>query len=346
MNGLPTIEFRKDVVRFDQIDCTICKVDYELNEIIVELACKHLFHSECLIPQIILCPLCKKSIESRDRQFSRNDIDNLVESLFQKVFRYFPFPTKVAQKYFKIDFSKMKTFVADSLEQSQKSPNRSIFTYDSPVLNLEIINKFLDNFSSKEAYENNLPNLLQEYKNYTTERIQFGFNTLPQTINNYISFDEFSKTFMDVLKFFLFKADILLLFCIKLKTEIAQDPRIIQLFEGRKNQFIHLNREFYQGKNFLYKTITIKEYSKEQVKILSESVPGFKNAYRLNCVIRFAMVIFFVGILHKLNVCDLKNFRSKPIRNTLVAYFSAMSLYRISREFFYPRQDVRVQLQN
>ena len=46
--------------------CGICYVDFEENDKIIELPCKHIFHTECIMPWIKnyhhICPTCKLDI--------------------------------------------------------------------------------------------------------------------------------------------------------------------------------------------------------------------------------------------------------------------------------------------
>lgn len=334
---LPTKQFVRAFVNFEQGKCSICQEDFKENELIVELACQHIFHPQDLSTEYIACPLCKRSIESRNRQFSRAEIDQLVDSLFQKVVRYFPKPVSFAQSFLHMDFSVPKKFFSDSLENYQKQPKESIFKHSSWILNLELFNKFLDNFANQEAFQNNRDQLLASYKEFLIERIQNEFNEIVITKDNYHSFEKIANRFIELFKIVLHKADLIIDFCETLKVETSKDQRIVGFFQQRKERFIELNREFFQNKNLLRKSFaakgfTAEGYTKEQIIILSENVSGFKAAHRLNCIIRIAKLILVIGILHRFNLCDLTHFRSRPILNFIVTYYGATRFYSILQD--------------
>lgn len=46
-------------VSFNQTLCLFCREDYQQNDQIIELACKHIFHSNCF-QSIPLCPICQQ----------------------------------------------------------------------------------------------------------------------------------------------------------------------------------------------------------------------------------------------------------------------------------------------
>lgn len=50
------------------LQCNVCMEDFELNERVRRLPCKHLFHGDCIVPWLQLhgtCPICRQSIDVR-----------------------------------------------------------------------------------------------------------------------------------------------------------------------------------------------------------------------------------------------------------------------------------------
>ena len=58
----------------DALDCAVCRCDLELDESVVELPCKHLYHRECITPwleQTSTCPTCRHQLPTADTKFER-----------------------------------------------------------------------------------------------------------------------------------------------------------------------------------------------------------------------------------------------------------------------------------
>ena len=49
-------------VAFEQKTCGICREDYSEKELVVKLACQHIFHSECFTSAIVRCPFCQRTV--------------------------------------------------------------------------------------------------------------------------------------------------------------------------------------------------------------------------------------------------------------------------------------------
>nr|XP_043613378.1 E3 ubiquitin-protein ligase RDUF2-like [Erigeron canadensis] len=70
VESLPCIEIDNTHIDID-IHCAVCKEAFELGTLAKEMPCKHLYHSECIIPWLNLrnsCPVCRHELptESRD----------------------------------------------------------------------------------------------------------------------------------------------------------------------------------------------------------------------------------------------------------------------------------------
>lgn len=45
--------------------CPICQCEFEFNEIVIELRCRHIYHEECILSWLKdenTCPICKESV--------------------------------------------------------------------------------------------------------------------------------------------------------------------------------------------------------------------------------------------------------------------------------------------
>lgn len=62
----------------DSENCVICLCDYEQDDTVTVLPCKHVYHKTCIEPWLIsksaLCPMCKQSILPSGDSRSLNEI--------------------------------------------------------------------------------------------------------------------------------------------------------------------------------------------------------------------------------------------------------------------------------
>ncbi|KAL0404757.1 UNVERIFIED_CONTAM: E3 ubiquitin-protein ligase RZF1 [Sesamum radiatum] len=67
IDALPTIKISKKHVRADST-CAVCKENFELGSKVRKLPCKHLYHSDCIVPwleQRSSCPVCRQELTSQ-----------------------------------------------------------------------------------------------------------------------------------------------------------------------------------------------------------------------------------------------------------------------------------------
>ncbi|KAK6127176.1 hypothetical protein DH2020_039060 [Rehmannia glutinosa] len=67
MDALSTVKISKKHVRADST-CAVCKERFELGSQVKKLPCKHLYHSDCIVPwleQRSSCPVCRQPLTSR-----------------------------------------------------------------------------------------------------------------------------------------------------------------------------------------------------------------------------------------------------------------------------------------
>lgn len=64
INKLPIIKVSEQHVEKDT-QCTTCFEDFKLGELVVELLCRHIFHTQCVVPwlqQRPSCPICRQEV--------------------------------------------------------------------------------------------------------------------------------------------------------------------------------------------------------------------------------------------------------------------------------------------
>ena len=63
---------RKDSGISDDNSCAICKDNFEINQNLIYLPCKHLFHDECILPWLKernSCPTCRHELPTDDQEY-------------------------------------------------------------------------------------------------------------------------------------------------------------------------------------------------------------------------------------------------------------------------------------
>ncbi|XP_042054779.1 probable E3 ubiquitin-protein ligase RHC1A isoform X1 [Salvia splendens] len=76
IDALPTIKILKKHVRADST-CAVCREDFQLGSPVRKLPCKHLYHSDCIVPwleQRASCPVCRQELITQ--QLGNNDCNS------------------------------------------------------------------------------------------------------------------------------------------------------------------------------------------------------------------------------------------------------------------------------
>ncbi|KAL2939038.1 E3 ubiquitin-protein ligase RING1 [Bienertia sinuspersici] len=73
IDGLPNVVITADVVNSDSNSCAVCMNDFEVGLNAKQMPCKHLYHSDCLIPWLQLhnsCPVCRYELPTEDPDYN------------------------------------------------------------------------------------------------------------------------------------------------------------------------------------------------------------------------------------------------------------------------------------
>ncbi|KAM6581085.1 hypothetical protein CsatA_004859 [Cannabis sativa] len=92
MEGLGRVRVTEMELRKDPI-CPVCKEDFEIGEEVRELACKHFYHNDCILPWLRLhttCPVCRYDIDE-DSNDHRDDVSNTVRFWWIQLLSLWPF---------------------------------------------------------------------------------------------------------------------------------------------------------------------------------------------------------------------------------------------------------------
>ena len=85
------IEYSPERVAFcSQTECGICMDSYQEKDRIVELACKHIYHEDCVPESMVRCPKCRFAIAGRAQNYTREDTDRVIDEIMGIAMELFP----------------------------------------------------------------------------------------------------------------------------------------------------------------------------------------------------------------------------------------------------------------
>ncbi|GAB2268711.1 hypothetical protein Dimus_003661 [Dionaea muscipula] len=78
VDSLPSVKVTKEVLDSDSSQCAVCKDEFDLGAVVKQMPCKHVYHSDCILPWLELhnsCPVCRYELPTDDPDYEqrRND---------------------------------------------------------------------------------------------------------------------------------------------------------------------------------------------------------------------------------------------------------------------------------
>nr|GEV13935.1 hypothetical protein [Tanacetum cinerariifolium] len=75
VDNLPLVAMKRDGNEDDQVVCAVCKDEILVEEKVMELPCRHLYHGECIVPWLSIrntCPVCRFELPTDDVDYERS----------------------------------------------------------------------------------------------------------------------------------------------------------------------------------------------------------------------------------------------------------------------------------
>eukprot|EP01018_Ginkgo_biloba_P011669 Gb_10869 [translate_table: standard] len=79
VEAMPTIKITEDHLSTDSSQCAVCKDTFEVGTDARQMPCKHMYHSECILPwlsQHNSCPVCRYEMPTDDPEYDRRAVQN------------------------------------------------------------------------------------------------------------------------------------------------------------------------------------------------------------------------------------------------------------------------------
>ncbi|GAB4842739.1 hypothetical protein Ancab_012714 [Ancistrocladus abbreviatus] len=74
VEGLPRIRVTQELLDSDSSQCAVCKDEFELGTEAKQMPCKHVYHSDCILPWLELhnsCPVCRYELPTDDPDYEQ-----------------------------------------------------------------------------------------------------------------------------------------------------------------------------------------------------------------------------------------------------------------------------------
>ena len=74
VEALPIIKISEELLASDSSQCAVCKDTFELGEEAKQMPCKHIYHSDCILPWLELhnsCPVCRHELPTDDHEYEQ-----------------------------------------------------------------------------------------------------------------------------------------------------------------------------------------------------------------------------------------------------------------------------------
>lgn len=83
VQALPDIKISEDLLASDSWQCAVCKDTFELDEEAKQMPCKHIYHSDCILPWLELhnsCPVCRHELPTDDPDYEQRTLSRSLSS--------------------------------------------------------------------------------------------------------------------------------------------------------------------------------------------------------------------------------------------------------------------------
>ncbi|CAO2841684.1 unnamed protein product [Amaranthus hypochondriacus] len=74
VEGLPNVQVTQELLSSDSSQCAVCMDEFELGAQAKQMPCKHVFHSDCILPWLELhnsCPVCRYELPTDDPDYEQ-----------------------------------------------------------------------------------------------------------------------------------------------------------------------------------------------------------------------------------------------------------------------------------
>ncbi|KAL6175757.1 hypothetical protein ACLB2K_052396 [Fragaria x ananassa] len=74
VEALPVVKITQELLDSDSSQCAVCKDSFELDEEAKQMPCKHIYHSDCILPWLELhnsCPVCRYELPTDDSEYEQ-----------------------------------------------------------------------------------------------------------------------------------------------------------------------------------------------------------------------------------------------------------------------------------
>lgn len=74
VEGMPTVKISKEHLGTEAAHCAVCKDEFELSARVRQMPCKHMYHSDCILPWLAQhnsCPVCRYELPTDDRDYEQ-----------------------------------------------------------------------------------------------------------------------------------------------------------------------------------------------------------------------------------------------------------------------------------
>lgn len=74
VEAMPTIQISQEHLGTDAAQCAVCKDEFELGAAVRQMPCKHMYHSDCILPWLAQhnsCPVCRYEMPTDDADYNQ-----------------------------------------------------------------------------------------------------------------------------------------------------------------------------------------------------------------------------------------------------------------------------------